>query len=373
MAPRTPCKGGEEGAVIVVNFAEKDTMTPKERFMGLIAREPIDRVPFNPFSMGFSARIYGIGRGEFYRDPEKAFAAGTHLMKTYPWMNSRPTYGWADRGAWEFGGKIKWPDKNRFAAPISLEPVCTDPKQVDSIPDPDPKTAGMNPLVHRFNAISRRHGFPASLPGGTPTTLSAGIVGRANFLKWLIRYPQAVHELQRKVTNFIIRTAEISIKKYGAENCSVMCGVPMESNQLISSDAFETFSKPYIQNILGYYVSEGVRNILVHLCGDHSANLIHWADIPLPARTVFSIGHEMDLEKTGPFLGAHHILAGNINNSILRLGSYQEVFEEVKRCLTAGMKHPGGFVLMPACELPPDTPPENIGALAKALYEYGYY
>ena len=81
----------------------------------------------------------------------------------------------------------------------------------------------------------------------------------------------------------------------------------------------------------------------------------------------------MDLEKTGQLLGKDYILAGNIDTGLLQSGSIQDVFEEVKRCLRAGMKHPGGYILMPACELPPDTPLQNIEALAQALYECGYY
>ncbi|MBI5589446.1 MAG: hypothetical protein HY881_03070 [Deltaproteobacteria bacterium] len=353
-------------------FIEKDTLTPRERLMALIAGEPMDRVPFNPFSMGFSARIFGIDRGEFYRNPEKAFAAGMHLMQAYPWMNGRPTYGWADRGAWEFGGKIIWPDNNRFIAPGS-EPLLHEPHQVDTLLEPDPETAGMNPLVDQFNTLSRRQGFPASLPGGTPTTFSAGIVGRANFLKWLVRYPEAVHNLQQKVTRFIIRTAEKTIKKHGARNCSVFAGVPMESNQLIPVEMFVTYAKPYIREIFDFYRSAGIANVVVHLCGDHTANLAHWADIPLPPRTVFSIGHEMDLEKTGVVIGKTHILGGNVNNGVLHKGSREAVIAEVGRCLTAGMKHPGGFMLMPACEFPPDTPLENLEALAHTLFMHGYY
>ena len=357
----------------MVNFAEKDKMTSPERLKELSDGKPIDRVPFNPFSLGFNARIYGIDRGEFYRNPEEAFAAGLHLLKTYPWMNTRPSYGWADRGAWEFGGKVLWPDHNRFAAPQSAEPVIKDPEEVDSLPDPDPHTAGMNPLMDRFNTMSRKYGFPASLPGGTPTNFSAGIVGRTKFLKWLIRYPEAIHKLQRKVTQFVIRSAEITIKKFGPENCRIQCSLPLESNRLISPKAFDTFAKPYIREIMGYYVSRGVGNIMVHLCGDHTFNLVHWTDIPLPKRTVFSIGREMDLEKTGRFLGKDYILAGNVDTGLLQSGSIQDVFEEVKRCLRDGMKHPGGYILMPACEFPPDTPLQNIEALAQALYEYGYY
>ncbi len=356
----------------MIDFTRKDTLTPRERLTALIACKPIDRVPFNPFSMGFSARLFGIDRGEFYRNPEKAFAAGLHLMETYPWMNCRPSYGWADRGSWEFGGKVIWPDNNRFIAPGS-EPLLHTPQEVDGLADPDPELAGMNPLIDRFNALNRRHGFPASLPGGTPTTLAAGIVGRSTFLKWLLRYPEAVHGLQKKVTRFLLRTAERTIGKYGAGNCSVFCGVPMESNQLIPVEMFATFAKPYIREIFEFYRSAGVVSVVVHLCGDHTANLAHWQDIPLPPRTVFSIGHEMDLEKTSAAIGKTHILGGNVNNQILHRGTEEDVATEVTRCLTAGMKHPGGFILMPACELPPDTPTENLEALAGTLSERGYY
>jgi len=354
-------------------LSTKDTMSSKERLAALATGRALDRVPFNPFSSGFSARVSGMDRGEFYRNPEKAFEAGLNLMKEYPWMSTRPTYGWADRGAWEFGGQVCWPDNDQYAAPFSPAPVISSPDEVDSLPAPDPRTAGMNPLVARFNEISRNHGFPAALPGGTPTSMSSGIVGKSRFLTWIVRYPELVHKLQRKVTDFILQTAELTIEQYGAENCSVMCAVPMESNQLISPSVFESFCKPYIQEIMGAYAASGVRMVLVHLCGDHMANLPHWADIPLPPRTVFSIGRDMDLAATGKFLGHKHILAGNIDSATLQTGSAEQVKAEVIRCLDAAMSHPGGFVLMPACELPPDTPRENIEYIAEALFEHGYY
>ncbi len=356
----------------MMDFSAKDTLTAKERMAALINGEFPDRVLFNPCSMGFSARIYGIDRGKFYRNPEVAFAAGLHLMKTYPWMNCRPSYGWADRGSWEFGGKVLWPDNNRFIAPCSVS-LLKEPGEVKDLPDPDPKIAGMNPLVERFNILNRRHGFPASLPGGTPTTLSAGIVGRANFLRWLVRYPEAVHALQNKVTQFILRTAERTIKKFGGQNCSVFCGVPMESNQLISQVMFAKFAKPYISKIFRFYRSAGVKSVVVHLCGDHTANLPFWKEIDLPHRTVFSIGHEMDLETTGAAIGKDHILAGNINNTLLHWGSKESVTVEVERCLSQGKKHSGGFILMPACEFPPETPLENLNAVASTLYEKGFF
>ena len=355
-----------------MDFSAKDTQSLPERMAALVAGTPMDRVPFNPCAIGFSAKAMGIDRGQLYRNPETAFEAGMRLMTTYPWMNTKPSYGWADRGSWEFGGKIIWPDNNRYIAPCSV-PLLNDPGQIATLPDPDPETAGMNPLVTRFNTISRRHGFSASLPGGTPTTLSAAIAGRAVFLRWLIRYPEAVHALQKKVTTFIIRTAEQTIKRFGGENCSLFCGVPMESNQLISPAMFAEFALPYIKDIFSFYKSAGVKNVVVHLCGDHTANLAFWDEVALPNRTVFSIGNEMDMEKTGKEIGRKHILAGNISSGLLQKGSPEAVSKEVERCLTAGMKHPGGFILMPACEFPPDTPVENVNAIARTVYEKGYF
>lgn len=356
----------------MIDFKARDTMTPRARLTALLAGQGIDRVPFMAFAIGFAARTGGIDLGELFRNPDKAFAVGMNLLEAYPWINGKPAYAWADRGAWEFGGKIVWPDGGRYPGPWS-EPVISKPREVDSLPDPDPVTAGMMPLLDQFNAISRKNGFAASLMSGTPTTLSAGIVGRENFLRWLIKYPEAVHRLQRKVTNFVLRAAEMTIRKYGGENCSLYSGVPMESNQLISVRMFESFAKPYIREIFDYCTSEGVKNIVVHLCGDHTRNLPHWKDIPLPRRVIFSIGNEMDLERTSEVIGKDHILAGNISSAILCTGTPGQVSIEVRRCLEAGRKHPGGFVLMPACEFPPDTPLENVEALGHALCERGYY
>jgi len=145
-------------------LAALDTMSCQERMQALIRSETPDRVPFSPMALGFAAKTAGMDLGQFYRYPEKAYQAGLGLMTAYPWMNTRPTYGWAERGAWEFGGDIIWPDGDRYPAPISPHPVISKPEQIEDLEIPDPLTAGMNPLIARFNQLSRSHGFPASLP-----------------------------------------------------------------------------------------------------------------------------------------------------------------------------------------------------------------
>ncbi|MDR1922199.1 MAG: hypothetical protein LBS31_10740 [Candidatus Adiutrix sp.] len=352
---------------------DKDRLSRQERMKGLIQRTPIDRVPFALSAAGLSSRYYGVSRGDYYCYPEVAYQASVYFGELFPWMDVSRAYGWADRGAWEFGGEIKWPYSDLEPAPRSVNPVVNTPEEAMNWPDPDPMTAGMFPRLYRFQRMCRREGLPVPLAEASPTHMSAGAVGSARFMRWMLREPEAVHAMQRKGTELIKKVAAITMDEYGPENCSLFSPHPAESNQLISPALFEKFCLPYIRELFDFYLAAGVRRILVHLCGDHTANLKYWLDMDLPDRVMFSIGHEMDLEKTGRTLGERYILAGNISNATLQSGSPEEVYETVKNCLLAGKRHPGGYVLMPACEIAPGTPHENLEAIEAAIFDHGFY
>ena len=352
---------------------DKDRLNNKERMAGLMKKTPIDRVPFALSAAGLSSRYYGVSRGDYYNYPEVGYQCSVYFGKLFPWMNVSRAYGWADRGAWEFGGEITWPYSELEPAPRSLHPVINTPEEALNWPDPDPLTAGMFPRLYRFQRMCRREGLPVPLAEASPTHMSSGAVGSARFMRWMLREPEAVHAMQRKGADLIKKVAAITMDKYGPENCSLFSPHPAESNQLISPALFEKFCLPYIKELFDFYLQAGVRQILVHLCGNHTGNLKYWLEMDLPERTMFSIGHEMDLENTSRALGERYVLAGNISNAILQAGSPEEVYETVKNCLLTGKKHPGGYVLMPACEIAPGTPEENLEAIEAAIYDYGFY
>jgi uroporphyrinogen decarboxylase len=199
------------------------------------------------------------------------------------------------------------------------------------------------------------------------------ILGNTNVLKWIIKYPEAVHRLAEKVIRYNINVSKLIIEKYGASKCNVVTQVPLESNNVLSAETFEKFCLPYISELHGFYVESGVRATIIHLCGNHKDNLLHWRKVPFPKRTIFSIGNDMSLEETGEFLGEKYILAGNISSTTLQVGTKSDILKEVKRCLDQAMHRPGGFILMPACEWPPLAPQENIEYVREALMKYGFY
>jgi len=350
-----------------------DRMTAKERIKCLLSNTPIDRVPFMPFFLGYLAINNGISLYDFYTKPDLAFRAGVETMKKYPWANIRPVYNWADHGAWEFGGKVEWPESDKTMTPYTPEPLISKPEEVDHLPEPDPLKTDWFRLRTYFNETCIHNGFSAHLPSGSIMAPLGSILGAGNLMKWMVKHPDAIHRVAEKVLRFKIKMAIKTFEKYGARHCSVMTDLTLESNSVISPEAFEEFCLPYITRLHRIYLESGVKAVMIHLCGDHKSNLKYWKSAPLPERTIFSIGDAMDLEETGDFLGEKYILAGNISTTTLQIGTPEDVKEEVKRCLNQAKGRSGGFILMPACEYPPMAPSENLESVREALMEYGFY
>ena len=350
-----------------------DRMTGKERIKSLMLNKPIDRVPFMAFGVGWYAIDHGMNLYDFYTQPEVAFRAGVMAEREYPWATIRPVYGWADHGAWEFGGKIAWPKSDANMTPYTPEPIVSKPEEVKQLSEPDPLKTEWVKLRFRFNEICVQKGYSAHLPSAGIMAQLSSMLGPENLLKWMVKYPDAVHHLAEKVLNFNLKTAQITLKKYGAGHCSVMTDLTIEGNDVISPEAFEAFCLPYILKLHAFYFESGVRATLIHLCGNHKENFKYWERIPVPDRTIFSIGDVMDLKKTADQLDERYIIAGNISTTVLQVGKPDQVKKEVERCLNQGKGRAGGFILMPACELPPMTPRENFEAIREALMDDGFY
>ena len=75
-----------------------------------------------PFFSSFIAVDNGESLYDFYTKPEIAFRAGEKTMERYPWANIRPVHSWEDHGAWEFGGKIAWPEDEESMSPPPRTP-----------------------------------------------------------------------------------------------------------------------------------------------------------------------------------------------------------------------------------------------------------
>ncbi|MDY6972841.1 MAG: uroporphyrinogen decarboxylase family protein [Thermodesulfobacteriota bacterium] len=356
------------------NVVFVDKLDQSERMMALMANQGLDRVPVMPFALGYTAKISGMTLKEFYMQPEKAFRAQGLAAELHGYDGTGPSYMFLDWEGWEFGGEMKFPESYKQGGPTLAKSPVEKPEDVENLRMPNPRTStNAVPLFLQAGRMLREMGFPATLSIGSPTNAAAAIVGKDKMLRWYLKEPELVHAVMRKATDFILATAHYFIDEFGSENCAATEGLPLDSNLLISSQTFKKFSYPYIKEIHERLLAKGVNSFFIHLCGDHTANLPYWRDIPLPPRSVISIGSQTDIEATAKAFGENHIVAGNVPTSVLQTGSPEDVMEACRVCIEKGKDLPGGFILMPECEMPPLAPPVNVHAMLKAAREYGAY
>jgi len=100
-------------------------MTNKERVEALLNRETPDRVPLYPFGGSFSMSYRGRSLADLFINPESSLDAQSETAKDFDWVLI-PDMSYAAFGGWEFGGELKWPEKEFDQAPtITRYPANT--------------------------------------------------------------------------------------------------------------------------------------------------------------------------------------------------------------------------------------------------------
>ena len=348
-----------------------DRMTIPERLAAVAEGRKPDRVPVSPFVLSYAAWIAGIPLSKLYVDQELSVKTQLQAADLHGY-DAFPRFGWGDWGAWEFGGRIKFPDSYLESAPRTESSPITKPGDVDKLEVPDPAAAGSFPLLMEFNRITAKLGYSPKIMGGSVTNVVSSLLGRENLLRWYFKEPAAVHLAYDKAAELIIRGADMVLREFGGRG-SFSYGAPLDSNDLISPRIFETFAWPRLERIHKAMLDRGIKRFSLHLCGDHNKNLEAWTALPMPDRSSISIGDSMDLETVAEAFHHRHILGGNVSTTTLALGGYADVLAEARRCIEKGRNLPGGFMLMPACEMPVMAPPLNVHALLVAAREYGGY
>ncbi|ADL07479.1 uroporphyrinogen decarboxylase family protein [Thermosediminibacter oceani] len=185
-----------------------------------------------------------------------------------------------------------------------------------------------------------------------PFTQAAQMVGPENFLRLLYRDERFVLELLEISTEIFLEYGLPFIES-GAE--MIYISDPTASGDLISRKHFEKYVYPCLKKIVTEIKGLGIP-VLLHICGDTIDRLDLIREID---PDIMSVDHKVDLEKAGEVLGEKICLAGNVDPSeVMEYGSREEVERKALECLEkAGNRK---FLLMPGCEISPDTPLENI-------------
>ncbi len=350
----------------------QDRMTSEERLNALFNRQPVDRVPFFLFGLGFNAVNVGYQIAEYYNNPLKSFHAAKWTIEQYN-CEELPILSFASFGVSEFGGEIKWPDSDFSQAPSATRHPVETEEDVWNLKIPEIRTAGVLPIFFEFAKLFEKVGYRYYSIAPDEVFIGAGnLCGLEKLCRWIIKKPEVVHHLLRIVMDFKIKTGWYLAKTFDKKKLIPWLGDPTSSNAIITPKIFEEFVFPYSKELHEKLLDMGFKHIITHICGEQNKNYPNWAQIPMGEPGIVSVSPEVDLEKAIDYF-PDDIIMGNIDPVIIQTGSPAEVYEQTKICIEKGKKAKLGFILAPGCELPPKAPPYNVWTIRKAIDDFGWY
>ena len=211
-------------------------------------------------------------------------------------------------------------------------------------------------------------GLPRSIVRGAyvtgPYSLAALIMGADNAAIATVMQADDLHDLCRFTTEQIQRYIRLLI----ASGAQAIC-ILEPSAVMLAPDQFRTFSANYVHHIVNSCRYTGVATIY-HTCG----NTVHltdaMAETGVDAISLDSPEAGVDLPAVAQTLSSDLVIMGNINpTGTLLNGSPDAVESEVNDLLERMDAYPN-FVLSTGCDLPQETPRENIQAFMQTGRRY---
>jgi uroporphyrinogen decarboxylase len=196
-----------------------------------------------------------------------------------------------------------------------------------------------------------------------PFTTAACLRGTAMLARDLRKDPELAHALLALSLEAALEFTDAVVAAGGVP----VIVDPAATGSILSPSMFEEFAAPYIEPIMAHIKSAGLPAML-HICGKTHRLLEQMADTGAGVLSVDVV----DLAEARERVGERVTLMGNVRPSeTLLRGTPADVEAEARGCLEAGLASPGGFILASGCEVPLNTPFENVETLMATASRYG--
>jgi uroporphyrinogen decarboxylase len=176
--------------------------------------------------------------------------------------------------------------------------------------------------------------------------------------------PDMVHIVLEKATEFLVNYAK-AFKDAGAHG--VVMAEPVAG--LLSPTLEEEFSSPYVKKIVDALQDDDFL-VIYHNCGD---NVLRMTESLLSTgAAAYHFGNSIDLAEMLEKFPSDVPVMGNVDPAgVLKMGSPETVREETLKILEKCASYEN-FTLSSGCDIPPQTPRENLDAFFAAAKEvYG--
>lgn len=341
-------------------------MNPIERIRAAVAGRPTDRVPVGPYVANWTARWSGLPLGTYCRDG--AAMARAHLA-AYERIGHDVVFPDCDNYylAEGFGCHTVLPEDDIASL---ARPAVDDFDDVFDLVPPDPQRDGRMPVILEAIATLRAAlgpGVAIRAPGTGPFALSSYLVGIDEFLRTVARVHHGHDDSRRAALEHMLEITTEGLIAFGLAEIEagadiIQCGDSLASCSVISPAMFERWVLPLHQRVFAAWKEAGALTAL-HICGDNTRALQLQADT---GADIVAVDHLVDLGHAKREIGDRVCLIGNLDPvETMRFGHPASVTAAAEERLAVAS--PGGrYILGTGCEVPVDTPVENLVALVEA-------
>lgn len=334
-------------------------MNGRERIVAHLAGQPVDRLPLMPITMQFACDLIGAN----YRDYEtdyRVLVEGQMQVAEQFGFDYVNTMSDPAREAADCGAVVEFFD-NSPAALVEEQALLADKMRLARLKMPDPLGGG-----RMHNGIKAVSLFKEKLRGDKliegwiegPLAEAADLRGINTVMLDFYDDPAFVRDLFEFVVEMELRFARAQVGA-GAD----LIGIGDAAASLVGPHIYEEFVWPYEKKLVAGLHALGTR-VRLHVCGNTRFAL---AGMGWLGCEIVDLDFLSPISEARAKMGASQILLGNINPvTVLRGGTPEGVFNAIAEChRQAGAR----YIIGAGCEVPRDTPPENLRALA----EYAFY
>ena len=332
-------------------------MTSFELIRKAIRYEPVPRPPVAILD-GYNWFLKRNGMSEQDLNALPADKAAAFILTQYDRMGSDMTY---------VGPLASGAVRETLSSVTGHMPPLSSPAEAVGLSGTDLfSRAAEHPLCIRLAALLKA--MNAELAGSKPIlafaagplTSAAGLMGMESLMTYLTEDPEGMEQVLDLCTEITIASLRFQLEN-GATGISI--ADPVSAVNLISEEFFARFSLPRIRRIAGEFRDMDLP-VMLHICGSSAPRI---APLVGSGINIYSMD-EVDLGFALEQAGKDFAIFGNLNTVSAMLSmAPEELYDKARSlCLLA----PTGFILAPGCDLPPDTPEENLQAMVRAARSF---
>lgn len=334
-------------------------MTGRERILAMIDGKPADNLPFMPITMMFACDRIGAAYRDYATNCQVLVEGQVHTAEEFDfdYVNtmSDPACEAADCGA-----AVRF-FPNQPPALDEANALLADKARLKDLKVPHPYTsARMGNRLRALGLYRSRVGKEKLIEGWIegPVAQAADLRGINNLMMDFFDDPSFVIELFEFVLKLELTFAKAQVAE-GAE----LIGVGDAVASLVGPKIYQQFVWPYEKRMMDGLRALGARTRL-HICGNTRPILGLMGQLGCDIVDLDSLA---GMAEGRAAMVPRQVLLGNIDPvRVLRNGTADEVYAAVAEChQQAGNR----FIVSAGCEVPRDTPAQNLRAMLRYARE----